>query len=180
MRALRSHGVTLVELLVVVAILGIVAATAIPYLSSTNPQQLDAAAQSFADAIRFARSEALRTGVPHGYSVDPAQQRIRVFRADMSTSPPGAVYDVRHPVSKKIYAVNLRTDPRFPVDAISGGATYQGSCNSTGETVFDTRGRPYCRDPYPVFYRQGSLTLQLDGHRRVVMLDGVAGRVTVQ
>lgn len=180
MRALRSHGVTLIELLVVVAILGIVAATAIPYLSSANPQQLDAAAQAFADTIRFARSESLRTGVPHGYAVDTAQQRIRVFRADLSTSPPGAVYDVRHPVSKKPYTIDLRTDPRFPVDTISGGATYQGNCNSTGETVFDVHGRPYCRNPYPVFFRQGSLTLQLGGLRRVVTLDGVAGRVTVQ
>jgi prepilin-type N-terminal cleavage/methylation domain-containing protein len=56
MRKSRSHGVTLVELLVVVSILGVVALVAIPDFSSSNPQTLDLAAEEFANAMRFARS----------------------------------------------------------------------------------------------------------------------------
>ena len=59
--ALRSRGVTLPELLIVLTILGVAAAVAIPSLSSSNPQTLDLAAEEFANAMRFARSEALRT-----------------------------------------------------------------------------------------------------------------------
>ena len=60
MRKSRSHGVTLVELLVVISILGVVALVAIPDFSSSKPAQLDLAANEFAAAMRFARSESMR------------------------------------------------------------------------------------------------------------------------
>ena len=70
MKVLRSHGVTLVELLVVIAILGIAAVVAIPeFFSSSNPHTLDLAAEEVANAIRFARSEAIRLDKPHGFRV---------------------------------------------------------------------------------------------------------------
>lgn len=180
MRALRSHGVTLVELLVVVAILGIVALAAIPFLSNANPQRLDAAAQTFAAAIRFARSEAIRTGMPYGYSVTVAQQRIRVYRADLGTSPPTPVYDVYHPLRKQRYDIELQADRTLAVDAVNGTAVFRATCNSVAEAVFDASGVPYCRDPFHVFLRQATLTLSLAGQTRRVVLDGISGRVTVQ
>ena len=45
---------------------GIAAAVAIPDISTTNPNRLDLAAEEIAQAIRFARSESLRTGEIHG------------------------------------------------------------------------------------------------------------------
>lgn len=180
MQAVRSQGFTLVELLIVTAILGIVALAAIPFLSSADPQRLDAAARSFADAIRFARDEAVRTGAPYGFTVTPSQRRIRVFRADMSGSPPSAVYDVYHPVSKKPFDIDLRAETQMSVDTLAATSSYRGACNTTEETVFDSRGRAYCRNPYPVFCRQARLTLSLAGHNRVLTLDGFTGRVTIQ
>ncbi|MEZ5542666.1 MAG: GspH/FimT family pseudopilin [Pseudomonadota bacterium] len=175
-----SHGVTLVELLVVVAILGIVAVAAIPFLSSVDPQRLEAAARVYAEAIRFARSEALRTGTPYGYSVIPAEQRIRVFRADMGTSPPTPVYDVYDPVSKRLYDVSLQGDSTRGIDALASSPVYRATCNSSTDAVFDASGRPVCRNPYGVFLRQATLRLGRSGLDRVVTLDGVSGRVTVQ
>lgn len=180
MRELRSHGVTLVELLIVISILGIVAMAAIPFLPSAVPPQLETDARGFAGAIRFARSEAIRTGIPHGFSVDTAQQRLSVFRADMSSNPPTPVYDVYNPISKQLYVVSLASEPYAVVDTVSRNALYQGTCSATGDTLFDSRGKSYCRDPWPVLLRNGSLTLSSNGYQRRIVLDGITGRVTLQ
>ena len=74
-----QHGFSLMELAVVVAILGIVAAVAMPNLAATDVQIVELAAAGVADAIRFARSEAIRSGTPHGVNTDAAGNRIRVY-----------------------------------------------------------------------------------------------------
>ena len=108
---LRSHGVTLVELLVVITILGIVAVVAVPDFRSGEPQRLELAAEEFAGAMRFARSEAIRLGVPRGFRQQSSTKRIRVFRPDTGTSPWTLNYDVYHPLSKQIYDIDLDTHP---------------------------------------------------------------------
>jgi len=180
MRRLRSHGVTLVELLVVISILGIVAVVAIPDSRSVDPQRLQLASAGFAEAIRFARSESIRTGTPYGFFVDPAGKRIQLYRADMGTSPPTPIYDVYHPVSKQLYDIDLDNHPFASADSMTGTSAYQGVCSSTGHTQFNASGVPYCRDPNTVIFRQGSLTFTLGVQSRVVNLDGITGRVTVQ
>jgi prepilin-type N-terminal cleavage/methylation domain-containing protein len=180
MRAWRSHGVTLVELLVVIAILGIAAGAAIPFLSSTAPQRLDAATSAVADAIRFARNESIRTGIPHGFAISTSPPAIRLFSANMGTSPPTPVYDVRDPLSKQLYRVDLTAASYLSVDSLSQNPGFHGSCTTAGEIVFDARGTPYCRNPYPVFLRRDSLTFRVGGLNRVLTLEGSSGRVSVQ
>jgi prepilin-type N-terminal cleavage/methylation domain-containing protein len=180
MRELRSHGVTLVELLIVIAILGVAAAVAIPGLSSSDPQTLDLAAEEFANAMRFARSEAIRTGEPHGFRGDASNQRIRVFSLDTGTSPWTVNYDVYHPVSKKPYDISLSNHPFASVDIITPNRVYRGTCNKSANVYFDTTGTPWCADPETVLLDRFDVTLTLGPHSRVVTLHGITGRVTVQ
>ncbi len=176
----RSHGVTLVELLVVVAIIGVVAVAATPFLSSANPHQLDLAAEEFADAMRFARSEAMRTGDPHGFRQQSTAKWIKVFRADTGTSPWTLNYDVYHPVGKQLYDVNLNRHPFAVADSVSRTPVFMGACNQTGNVYFDANGIPRCANPETVLLEQFAVSLTKGGHTRVVTLHGITGRVTVQ
>jgi prepilin-type N-terminal cleavage/methylation domain-containing protein len=180
MRKSHSHGVTLVELLVVVSILGVVALVAIPDFSSSEPAQLDLAANEFANAMRFARSEAIRTGEPHGFRQKSNLQRIRVFRPDTGTAPWTPVYDVYHPVSRQLYDIKLNDHPFAAADSAVRNRVYRGTCNTPRNVYFDRNGIPRCLDPETVFLEQFNVTLTLGTHTRVVTLHGITGRVTVQ
>ena len=177
---LQQRGYSLLEILLVISILGVVAAVAIPNFSATDPGKLDLAADEIAEAMRFARSEATRTGSPRGFQQDSSQKRIRVFRPDMSATPWTPVYDVYHPVSKKLYDIQLDAHPFASADGISHSRIYRGTCNQSGSVYFDSNGTPWCADPETVLLQQFDVTLSLGPFSRVVTLHGVTGRVTIQ
>ena len=171
---------TLVEILIVVSILGVVAAVAVPNFSSSNPQPLDIAAEETANAMRFARSEAMRLGSPVGFRQQSSQKRIRVFQADTGTSPWTLNYDVHHPLSKHLHDIQLDSHPFATADTLSHNRVYRGTCNTPGNVYFDSNGTPWCADPETVLLEQFDVTLTLGSHSRVVTLHGISGRVTVQ
>lgn len=176
----RQAGYSLVEILVVVFILGIMAAVAVPNLSSTDPSKLDLAAQEFADAMRYARSEAVRLGQPRGFRQQSVQKRIRVFRPDTATTPWALIYDVYHPVSKKLYDIELDKHPFAKVDSVTATREYEGVCNTKGNVYFDSNGIPRCVDPETALLDRFEVTLTLDNHSRVVALDSITGQVSIQ
>ena len=176
----RELGLSLLELVIVVAILGIVAVVAIPNLSSTDPARLDLAAEEFASAMRFARSEAMRLGSPRGFRQKSDKNKIRVFRPDTSKSPWTPIYDVYHPVSKQLYDVDLDEHPFARAGNMSHNRVYRGTCNTPRKVHFDNAGVPRCLDPATVLLERYDVTLTLGPHTRVVTLDGITGRVTVQ
>ena len=175
-----EHGFSLLELLIVVTILGIAASVAIPDISTTNTTKLDLAAEEHAQAMRFARSEAIRTGQPHGFKQVSSKKRIRVFRADTSTSPWAKVYDVYHPISKKLYDIYLDQQAFAEADSLNRNVAYRGTCNTPRIIYFDNSGIPRCADPEIVLLERFTLTLTLGKHTRVVSLSSITGRVTVQ
>ena len=76
----RSHGLTLVELMVVVSMIGVLAAFSAPaFRNFFLDLRLKAAARDVADALRLARAEAIRTSTPH----------IVFFSAGAGTDPGG-------------------------------------------------------------------------------------------
>jgi prepilin-type N-terminal cleavage/methylation domain-containing protein len=176
----RETAYTLVEILIVVSILGIVAAVAIPNFSSVNPQPLDLAAEEIANAMRFARSEAMRLGSPIGFRQHSINKRIRVFRADTGTAPWTLNYDVHHPLSKHLYDIKLDSHPFAAADSVSHNRVYRGTCDRPRNVYFDNNGSPWCADPETVLLEQYDVTLTLGSHSRVVTLHGISGRVTVQ
>ena len=176
----NEHGYALAELLIVVAILGVAASVVIPDISTTNAGKLELAAKEFAQAMRFARSEAIRTAQPRGFSQQSTAKRIRVFRPDTGTSPWTLNYDVYHPVSKHLYDIDLNRHPFALAGSLDRVATFMGNCNASGNIYFDSNGIPRCADPETILVTQFDVTFTLDKLTRVVTLHAITGRVTVQ
>ncbi|MDJ0911357.1 MAG: prepilin-type N-terminal cleavage/methylation domain-containing protein [Woeseiaceae bacterium] len=176
----RQDGYTLIELIIVVVVLVLIASIAVPSFTSSDTEELDLTAAEFAAAIRFARSESIRTGEPHGFRFLVNQYRIRVFTVDASASPWTWVFDVYHPVDKDLF------DYTFPPE-LAGSATpvvhtplYRGTCDRQGVVYFDPTGTPWCLEPETVLLDSYRLDITTNEGQAVVKLDGITGRVTVE
>jgi type II secretory pathway pseudopilin PulG len=180
MTAAAQRGYTIVDLLAVVVLLGLAASivTAPPTLGESR--KLDLTASEIASAIRFARSEAMRTGNPVGFHHQRVVKRIRVFSIDTDSFPATIEYDVYHPVDKKIYIRKFKEQP-FAFDGdISNTKRYHGTCDAGVKVYFDGAGTPWCSDPDNVLLEEFEITLTLGDSSRVVTLSGINGRVSIQ
>ena len=173
-----QRGFSLVELLLVVALLSLSAAVIIPSVQPTQGVRLELVASGFAAAVRYARSEALRTGEPHGFMTLTSPDHIRVYRADMGTTPPTPLYDVYHPVSRRLYDLPLAE--LLTGAAMTRSASWHGTCNAPTFVTFDAEGTPHCGDPMAVLLEEATITLSLGGVASDVVFSGPVGRVVVQ
>lgn len=82
-------------------------AVMIPSFSSTDPQKLELAAAQVAQAIRFARSEALRSGLHHGVTISQVTQTISVIKWNLATNPVSIETIPYHPINKQSFEFNL-------------------------------------------------------------------------
>jgi len=187
----RGPGYSLLEVMVVLALVSVLALAAVPVAAPSFDTRLDAAAQEVINALRFARIEALRTGTIYGadFSVDPATgtRRVRVFRFDAALPPPNQAYDVLHPLDKKLYDSQLGSGSGTAGVTISAATFYYQS----GATLvvrdwaaFDATGTPeYYPDvvnysAYSAAPNVSAVTLSYQGKTVQVLLDPVTGRVT--
>ncbi len=73
-----TRGFTLIEIIAVIAIMGMVFAIGIPRLSTSKLRGLRTEAESIAASLEFARQRAIMTGIPHRVLIDLEEGGYRV------------------------------------------------------------------------------------------------------
>jgi type II secretion system protein H len=69
-RSSRTSAFTLIEMMAVVALIGMIFAVGVPRLSNSRWRALGEAAESIAASLEFARQRAIMTGIPHRVLID--------------------------------------------------------------------------------------------------------------
>jgi len=171
-------GLSLLEMMIVVFILSLIAALAIPSLSVTETYKLDIAARKIVEATRFARAEAIRTGIVHGIIFSNTGDNAKVYQL-ISGTP---TYNIYHPVDKKLYTLNLKNDSATAgVDFQSSGLYFGGSGSNREYLSFNTNGNPiYTNSGTDYLLDSATITLGYAGQTRVISVGPMTGRVTVQ
>lgn len=181
MQQSRSHGVTLVELLIVILILGIVALVTISSFSSNNPEKLELAVTEVVNAIRFARNEAIRTGTVHGVHVEASLQRLRVYQLKDVLGVLTPDYSVRNPVDKKLfYLVFDQSHTLKGTQLLSVTLNFVGLATESEYLEFDASGAPkYDNLGMTHMLETATLVITDSSRQQTVSVAPMTGRVTV-
>lgn len=177
---MTERGYTLIELVITVTIIAVIAAIAVPAISPADDKEIQQVAAEFASAMRFARTESIRTGKPHGFRFLTNQYRIQVFTADTSVNPWTWIWDVYHPVSKQLYDYTLPPELAGSGPPVTLAPVYRSTCDREGVVYFDANGTPWCLEPETALLDSYQLDITAGNARAMVRLDGITGRVTVQ
>ncbi len=162
----RIRGFTLVELLIVIAIISIAALTAIPMMSSAAGMQIRSAANMLTADLEYAKSMAISRAQNFSVIFDVSADSYRIEDHDGNVLP--------HPVKKGFdYVIDFKNDGRLnKVDIISV------DFDSTSEVKFDYLGSPYNGSDTPL--NSGVINLQAGGTTTTVIVEPVTGYVSIQ
>ncbi|MDH3589121.1 MAG: prepilin-type N-terminal cleavage/methylation domain-containing protein [Gammaproteobacteria bacterium] len=181
----QRRGYTLLELVIVVSVLGIIAAIVVPNTGADSDEKLRLAAEEVAGAIRFARSETLRTGEVHGLTVSQVTQKVTVKKYDVTTDPISSLGTLIHPIDKQPYDFNVNTKSTTRGVTISNSQdvfSYTG-LGERRSLIFDAYGTPKWivgSGPTTYLLSDSNIELSFKGQQRVVRVAAITGRVTVQ
>ena len=151
-----NHGFTLVEIIMVVVIIAIAAAMAIPFAVSGADFQLGSAANIIASDLEYAKSMAISRGKNYSVIFAPASESYQIEDAS------GVI---GHPIKKgSDYIINFANDNRTARVDIS-------STSFTSDTVvFDYLGSPD---------NGGTVNIQAGSGSLVVNVEAVTGYITI-
>lgn len=162
------HGFTMIELLIVVAILGIAAAIVVPMASSAGSMQLRAAANMVAADLEYAKSMSISRGQRYAIVFDKNTETYRITDKDGVT--------ISHPVRiRSPFVVDFRNDGRLSQVDIAD-VTFDGA----SAVSFDYLGSPGSgagSSPPPL--NSGTITLQAGGVVKSVKVEAVTGYISI-
>jgi len=161
-----SGGFTLVELLIVIAIIAIAALTAIPMMSSAASVQIRSAANMLTADLEYAKSISISKGQNYSVVFDKDTESYRIEDQDSTVIP--------HPVKKGFnYVIDFQNDGRLnKVDIVD--ADFDG----TSEVKFDYLGSPYNGSDTPL--NSGVISLQAGGTTTTVRVEAVTGFISIE
>ncbi len=152
-------GFTLIEILILAVLLGIVALTTVPMLSSAGTIQLRAASNMIAADLEYAKSMAISRGQEYSVVFDQNADSYRIVDRNYNVIP--------HPVKKGFdYLVDFGTDTRLNRVDITGA-----SFNGNPDVEFDSLGSPQSG---------GTVTLQASGTTVTITVEPITGYISIQ
>ncbi|MFK7794524.1 MAG: prepilin-type N-terminal cleavage/methylation domain-containing protein [Gammaproteobacteria bacterium] len=184
-RKKKFIGVTLVELIVVVSILSLLTLIAIPSSTTKDSYQLDLAINEISYAIRYARTEAIRSNNVYGVDIDQSSQQITVYKANLSTNPASMEFIVLHPVNKQPYDYNLVADlnlANVQIDDSLLPFLYKDGARRKS-LLFDGKGIPLWIETSTntqSLLSSSNISLQLGSAKKSILVEPYHGRVTIQ
>ncbi len=155
------HGFTMIEMVVVMAILAIAAAIVVPMMSSAGGMRVRAAVNMVAADLEYAKSMSLSRGQRYSVVFDKDFEIYQII--DESGTP------IPHPVKKgSPYTIDFRVDRVDIVDANFDGHN---------EVGFDYLGSPFNGAGAPL--NSGVVTLRAGGITRTVTVEPVTGYISI-
>lgn len=168
----RKHaGFTVLEVLVTVAIVGLIASVALPSFSSLDEDRLETAAARVASTLRFARDQATSTRQYVGIEVFPAPETLQVFSFDMSVDPPVKNFTVLDPLTKAPLILNFKE-----LGVALGDIEFENEL----DLVFTPDGTPTIPGDLAYLSAQSFMELKLGAMGRKITIDAVTGRIGIE
>jgi prepilin-type N-terminal cleavage/methylation domain-containing protein len=130
------RGFTIIELIAVLLVVAIVAATAAPTLSGLADTRAAMAAKHLLRDMAFARQRAVATGVPVWIVFDLTDQEWEILEEDPNTPGRAGATPMVDPVTGRIYTIEMEVDDFAGISLVS--VTIDGNV----EIGFDWLGRP--------------------------------------
>lgn len=181
-------GFTLLEITIIVLIIGLLAAVISPNFSLSKDKKLDVAAYKVAEALRYARNEALHNKALRGVLVDTDDsdnrgKDITVFIPDTSLSPFGIQGILTHPVTKNDFDLQLSRIPSAQGVTFATSSkpfTFQGVSANKKYIFFSGNGTPVYLDNGKLYrFISGSIQLKYEDSSRSITIQPITGKVSI-
>ena len=180
-----QRGITFIDIMIVVTIISIVSLLAIPSFSPSEKYRLNIASQEIIFAIRFARTEAIRTGQIYAVDVDITTKQVTVYKADLNVNPVGQEFVAYHPINKNRYDYNFNSDLNLSNIIFENSSDPFLFADSVKRKtlLFDNKGIPFWMDVSTGKSAQllaASIDLSIGDYNQSILVHPYSGRVTVQ
>ena len=161
----RARAYTLIEILIVVVMLGIASALAMPSLRSTDALRVQSTVRAIVADLNFAQSDALARQQSRAIVFDKDTNKYSILEVHGSTLAPA---------TDTIYAVDLNNERKFHSSRIEDAAF-----DGTNVLVFDELGGPVTGPGSSTPGNGGTIRISGSGETYIITVEAYTGRVSV-